>query len=281
MAARRLIVNADDFGFTRDVNAGILEAHQRGILTATTLMANGPAFDDAVERARRAPQLDVGCHVVLVGGPAVAATGTPLPPNVKRLAWQLLNRAGRKWIEREIEAQVEKLLRAGLQPSHLDTHKHTHLAPPVLATLCRVAERYSIPWIRRPFDLPLTASAPAATRAVNSAFSLVRRRFDRTLARHQRRTTDYFAGFALTGTLRVEELCSLIRALPEGLTELMCHPGHCTDELLHAPTRLKESRAAELQALTSDEARRALAAAGVELTSYRAAASRTGSPAVR
>jgi len=71
------VVNADDFGFTPDVNQGIVEAHRRGILTATTLMANGAAFDDAVRLARETPALDIGCHLVLVGG-ASLATGRPL-----------------------------------------------------------------------------------------------------------------------------------------------------------------------------------------------------------
>jgi predicted glycoside hydrolase/deacetylase ChbG (UPF0249 family) len=76
---KRLVVNADDFGFTRDVNDGIVAAHQRGILTATTLMANGVAFDHAVDLAKSNPELDVGCHLVLVGGMSVARPGQALP----------------------------------------------------------------------------------------------------------------------------------------------------------------------------------------------------------
>jgi hypothetical protein len=89
-ARRQLVVNADDFGFTPDVNSGIVEAHRRGILTATTLMANGDAFDDAVRLARETPSLDVGCHLVLIGGRSLVATGNPFPATVA----QLLVRAG-------------------------------------------------------------------------------------------------------------------------------------------------------------------------------------------
>ena len=71
---RTLVVNADDFGFTHDVNSGIVEAHARGIVTATTLMADGPAFDDAVRLARQHPALNVGCHLVLVQGPGLPRT---------------------------------------------------------------------------------------------------------------------------------------------------------------------------------------------------------------
>jgi len=246
--ARRLIVNADDFGFTRDVNEGIVEAHRRGILTAATLMASGPAFDHAVALSLETPSLDVGCHLVLA-------------------RWRLL-RSG--LAEREFQAQVDKILAAGLRPSHLDTHKHTHLAPPVLEAVCRIAQRYGIPWVRRPFDLPLTAAAPLSVRVVNAGLQPARLLFARALRRYGCRSTDHFAGFQLTGRFRAAELAALIRALPDGLTEFMCHPGFCTEELRAAPTRLKESRAAELAALTSEEVRRAIEETGVELVNYRA-----------
>jgi len=269
--SRRLIVNADDFGFTWDVTAGIVEAHRRGIVTATTVMANGAAFDHAVELARGTPSLDVGCHLVLVGGASVSNPARDLPAGVRELGWRLLDRSYRQWVYGEMEAQVERILAAGLHPTHLDTHKHTHLAPPVLEAVCRLAQRYGIRWIRRPFDLPLTAGAPMTVRALNAGLRPVRSLFNRTLRRYGCRSTDHFAGFQLTGRLRAAELVALIRELPEGLTEFMCHPGLCTEELRAAPTRLKESRAAELDALVSPDVRRALGEAGVELVDYRGA----------
>ena len=90
--AVRLIVNADDFGFTRDVNEGIVEAHRDGILTATTLMANGDAFEDAVALARATPSLDVGCHAVLVQGRSVLDASRALPATLKDLVRSLLRR---------------------------------------------------------------------------------------------------------------------------------------------------------------------------------------------
>ena len=87
--SRRLIVNADDFGFTHDVNAGIVEARRRGILRSTTLMANGAAFDDAVRLARENPDLDVGCHLVLVGGRSLSRPGELLPKSLSELIWRL------------------------------------------------------------------------------------------------------------------------------------------------------------------------------------------------
>lgn len=232
---RYLITNADDFGFTRDVNQGIVQAHRHGILTATTLMATGAAFDHAVELARENPGLDVGVHLVLVGSPGYPAT-------VPRLLLSL----GRMRIYDELAGQVRKILEAGIQPTHLDTHKHTHLLPPVLDAVARIAEEFRILWVRRPLGP-----------------------FHGALARRGYRTTDHFTGFRMTGRYDAAQLARLIRRLPEGLTEFMCHPGFCTEELRQASTRLKDSRRRELDALTSPEVRAALDESSVKLATYR------------
>lgn len=257
-AARTLIVNADDFGFTRDVNEGIVEAHQRGILTATTLMATGAAFDHAVRLARANPTLDIGCHLVLVGQP-------PYPPMVAKLVSAVT--LGRMRIYEELSTQVRRILDAGLKPTHLDTHKHTHLLPPVLDAVARISEEFAIPWVRRPFDF---TTQPGGVGLTNRGMSLMRGRFARVLSAHGCRSTDHFSGFDRTGRYDARYLVELVQALPEGSTEFMCHPGYCGPELLAAGTRLKESRQRELDALTDPSVRTALNEAGVRLASYRA-----------
>jgi chitin disaccharide deacetylase len=260
-----LIPNADDFGYTRDVNEGIIHAHQQGILTATTLMATGRAFDHAVELARQNPGLDVGVHLVLVGSDGFPATVTGLIGEIAR---------GRIRVYDELSTQVRKVLAAGLQPTHLDTHKHTHLLPPVLDAVARIASEFQIPWVRRPFDLPLHAGTvhagrvPWQRRVVSRGLGFARARFHRVLTRHGCRTTDHFAGFQITGHYDGAELAKLIRDLPEGVTEFMCHPGFCTEELQAARTRLKESRRRELDALTSAEVRAAIEESNVTLARY-------------
>jgi chitin disaccharide deacetylase len=259
---RKLVVNADDFGFTRDVNQGIVQAHCEGILTAATLMATGAAFDDAVRLARENPSLDIGVHLVLVGDPPFPGTVTQL---VRAVA------LGRIHVYDELRAQVRRILDTGLRPTHLDTHKHTHLLPPVLDAVARLSEEFRIPWVRRPFDFPVTPAGPGvsqAKRIISKSFGVLRGRFARVLARHGCRSTDHFAGFQITGSYGAPELARLIRGLPEGSTEFMCHPGICGEELRGARTRLKESREQELRALTSAEARAAFAVSGVELVRY-------------
>lgn len=256
-----LVVNADDFGFTPDVNQGIVEAHRNGILTATTVMATGAAFDDAVRWSKEVPSLDVGCHLVLVGD-------APYPRTVALL----MRAVFLKQIDvyRELTNQVRKIVDSGIKPTHLDTHKHTHLLPPVLDAVARISQEFQIPWVRRPFDIPLTPGGVSfSKRAVSRAFGAVRGRFMRVLADHGCRATDHFAGFQITGKYNAQSLAQLIRTLPEGSTEFMCHPGVCGAELRGARTRLKESREEELRALTSAAVRTALEESGVRLVSYR------------
>lgn len=266
---RRLAVNADDFGFTGDVNRGIVDAHLRGILTSTTIMANGNAFDDAVRLAGEHPTLDIGVHFVLVGGFSLLDPRRAFPSSVGELIRAMLARKIDPYAE--LRVQILRVLEAGIRPSHLDTHKHTHLLPPVLDAVARLGEEFGVRWVRRPFDLPLHGSpsdVPLTTRIVSRAFRGVRSQFHTKLSRHGCATTDWFAGFQLTGRYDANAVVHLLRHLPEGFTEFMVHPGYCTDELRGAKTRLKESREAELNALLDLRVRAALDEQGIELTPY-------------
>jgi predicted glycoside hydrolase/deacetylase ChbG (UPF0249 family) len=260
-----LIVNADDFGFTRDVNEGIVEAHRHGILTATTLMANGDAFEDAVRLAGETPSLDIGCHLVLVQGRSVADPARALPSTLQDLVMSLMRRE--LPVYEELRAQVRKIVAAGVRPTHLDTHKHTHLLPPVLEAVARIAREFDIPWVRRPFDFGIDDGTPLARRAVTLGLRTMRPRFAAAL--DGLRTTDHFTGFQVTGRLNETSLLATLERLPEGLTEFMCHPGLLGPELRDAATRLKESRATELAALLSPQARRVIEQRGIALVNYR------------
>jgi predicted glycoside hydrolase/deacetylase ChbG (UPF0249 family) len=265
VAVIRLIVNGDDFGFTRDVNEGIVEAHRNGILTATTLMANGDAFDEAVTLARENPSLDIGCHLVLVQGQSVADPSRELPSTLPKLARALLQR--KLPVYEELLAQIRKIVRAGIRPTHLDTHKHTHLLPPVLEAVARLAREFRIPWVRRPFDFGIDRGARITKSAVALGMRVTRPGFARALG--ELKTTDHFAGFQITGTLREANLIETLERLPAGLTEFMCHPGKLGPGLRMAATRLKESREIELAALVSREVRSVIERRGIELVNYR------------
>jgi predicted glycoside hydrolase/deacetylase ChbG (UPF0249 family) len=254
---KRLAINADDFGFTSDVNAGIVRAHREGVLTSTTLMANGAAFEDAVRLAFETPALDIGCHLVLVQGRSLA-DGEPLPQTLRDLIVSLAR--GNLDIYREFRAQIEKILAAGITLTHLDSHKHTHLLPGVFRVVVRLAHEFSIPYVRLPLDSTVRfAKLPC----------VLANRYYRRLARNTNvRMTDHFMGFRLTGSLTEDSFASALASLPDGATEFMCHPGLLGPELSHAPTRLKESRVREFEALTSPRIRELIAAAGVRLCPF-------------
>ncbi len=286
---KRLIVNADDFGFTAGVNAGVVRAWRDGIVTSTTLMASGAAFGDAAELARAHPGLAIGCHLVLVGGPALArpkdvpslADGEGrLPRTILGLVARLASGAIHvREIENELRAQIERVQRAGIQPTHLDTHKHTHFHPKVTEALVRVAGEFGITRIRRPFEDPRrllgfsfgggNGRASLKQRAAALAIQPGARRFKDLVKSRGLRTPDHLYGMAMTGRLGAAAILRLFVGLPEGTGELMCHPGICDEELQRAPTRLKRQREVELEALTDPAVRQAPERHGVQLITYR------------
>ena len=292
---RRLIVNADDFGFTAGVNRGIAEAHRSGIVTSSTLMANGRAFEDAVGLAKTMPRLSVGCHVVLIDGePIVEAKRIPslisksstsassggarFRDGLKSFAVRALaGRLNADEIEAEAAAQIRKLQLAGIPVSHLDTHKHTHLFPSVLRPLLRAARSCGVQAVRNPFGPRRLLQAGELLKRPSLWTRSAEMRILRTLAVKFRNTArqdgvltpDGSLGVVVTGSLDEKLFRAMAEIIPEGTWEFVCHPGYNDDDLKAAKTRLRESRATELRLLTMPEARQILLKHGIELISYR------------
>ena len=292
---RRLIINADDFGLTSGVNRGIIEAHERGIVTSATLMACGAKFQEAVDIASRTPQLSVGCHVLLVDASpvleiqkvsslAVANSGTPkfrdsLLDFACRAAARRFNEDE---IEAEITAQIRKLQRAGLQVSHLDSHKHTHMFPTVFRPMLRAAKTCGIPAVRNPFEPLLFASTKNWKRRFQlGILRSFRTSFWKALSEWGMITPNGCVGIVATGGLTLETFRQLIENLPEGTWEFVSHPGYNDAELGGIKTRLRHSRENELAILISAEAKELLQREEIELVSYREfGSSRQQSPEV-
>lgn len=264
--ARYLIVNADDLGFTEGINRGIIEAHEAGILTSASLMANGPAFEHAVKLCQRYPSLDVGAHLTLVQLPSLSCPGARLPASLPELLVALSK--GQLDPRAEFRAQLRRLETVGIKVSHLDTHKHTHLHPRVLASLLEVAAEFGIRWVRQPFDWEPPGMPRWLASFLRVPLFFSHAWFRRKLQQYGCATTHHFSGFWLTGKLDAHKLKRAIENLRSGVTELMCHPGYCTAELLKAPTRLKQSREQELAALLDPSVRAVLAAANVRLVNF-------------
>jgi hopanoid biosynthesis associated protein HpnK len=281
---RRLIINADDFGLTSGVNRAIAEASRSGGLTSATIMANARCSSEAAAIARSLPQLKTGCHVVLIDGepltqdlPTLARAGGRFRSSLKNFA-QAAGRGkiGADEVQREAEAQIRKIQSAGIALTHLDSHKHTHMFPSILRPLLRAAKACGVSRVRNPFEplrswpAGLVATSPRLwfRSAAVAAFRLFANDFRKAIREEGVLTTDGTVGIAATGLLDQKVLSALLQALPEGTWELVCHPGYADDDLQAAGTRLVQSRQVELQALTSEATKKAIAELGIELISY-------------
>jgi hopanoid biosynthesis associated protein HpnK len=285
---KSLIVNADDLGWTEGVNRGILEAFQHGIVTSASLLANGAAFGGGVEAARSAPGLGVGVHLNLSDGPPLANPQTVPTLLNKRSEFAggperlLLRRARRGLLLAEVEtewdAQIRKVRDAGIAPTHLDGHKHVHMLPGLFEIVLRLAKRHGVGAIRVSHEASSLRSALSTghSRAGVVLKQGVQARGLKLLARDARQqaeragvsTADYFCGIAQTGELTREGVARLLRSLPEGTTELMCHPGYADAALRKTSTRLQGSRQKEVEILTDTEIRNLVASQGIRLIDY-------------
>ena len=260
----RLIVNADDFGLTPGVNRAILELHRAGVLSSATLMARAPATDEAIALARATPTLGVGCHVVLIDGePVLPARSLPtlVNPRTGRFhptlgAFLMRLFAGRiraAEIEAEAAAQIRLLQGNGLTLTHIDSHKHTHMFPPVLRAVLRAAGKAGIRCVRNPFEPEWAVRATPRASLTRSAEVVVLRRlwpyFRRLIEQQGFVTTDGTIAVAGTGVLDAAMVRSLVNHLPAGTWELVTHPGYNDADLARIRTRLRASREIERNAL--------------------------------
>jgi hopanoid biosynthesis associated protein HpnK len=281
---RRLIVNADDFGLTAGVNRAIVEGNRQGVITSATLMANAQASEAAIDLARAQPGLKTGCHVVLIDGVPLSANLPSLTNGSARFRNSLKGfamAAVRKQIaageiEREVEAQIQRIQSSGITLTHVDSHKHTHMFPHVLRPLLRAARACGIRAVRNPFE-PMRSWAGGMVLGTPGlwlrsagvmAFGMFAAEFRRAIKEQGMSSTDGTVGIAITGLLDQKKLLRILEALPEGTWELVCHPGYSDADLQSAGTRLTQSREIELSALTSAETKEALARLKIQLISY-------------
>jgi hopanoid biosynthesis associated protein HpnK len=285
---RNLIVNADDLGWTEGVNRGIAETHRNGIVTSASLLANGAAFASGVELARTTPGLGVGLHLNLSDGLPVAKRQwvTTLLNGRGELAGRpesLLLRLARRSVlldevEREWDAQIQKVRDCGIELTHLDGHKHVQMLPGLFEIALRLAKRHGIAAVRVSHEesslrAALSAGAKQKGTVVRQGVQARGLKLLAPDAREQAEragiaTADYFCGIAQTGELTREGVLRLMEILPEGTTELMCHPGYADAELAHSATRLQASRPAEVEILTDTGIRNLVASQGIRLIDY-------------
>jgi len=274
--AKRVVVNADDFGFSEGVTEGILRAHREGIVTSTTIMANLPGAASAVARLAEARELGVGVHLNVCQGPPLSKAGLALADDdgvmrngaVALLTRCLLRPRLLEAVGAECDAQVRWVLDHGVHPTHLDSHRHVHGWPDIFARVVLLAKRYDIPFVRWHREhLPGVGWPPAepAQRRV----AVLTNAFGRWNARRAAgvRHADATWGLAHTGRIDAAWLVRAARGVRAGLTEIMTHPG-AGEDLNAAETRLLASRRAECAALCDPGVRDAFRRGGIERVHY-------------
>ncbi len=259
-----LIVSADDFGLSVEVNEAVEQAHREGILTSASLMVAGPAAADAVRRARAMPGLGVGLHLVVIEGPAVLPNSAPaghFGSDQLRLGLDYFARPGaRRRLRAEIEAQYRAFAATGLPLDHADAHKHMHLHPTVGRMLIQAGRPHQLRALRVP------AEPPALMRACGEPPGLGARalyRWSSLLRRQARRAgllvNDWILGLAWSGGMTGSRLRRAAPHLPPGLGELYFHPatGRGPDLVRLMPDY---DHTGELSALLDPDVRAALTA---------------------
>jgi len=280
----QIIINADDFGWTESINEGIIEAHKNGILTSTTMLANSKATQQAIELAKAMPTLGVGVHLSYnIDKPILSARhldalynedGSPRYSTAKLWLAATYSQKVRSQLYTHFQSQIEYLLDRGVQITHLDTHKHVHYWPAVFDIVARLADEYHIPAVRvmreNPFDPgPPNIKARSALCVLFFA-SLVN---IRKAKRYQRFYPQRFIGISQTGYWTKAMFLAVLKTIKSdrpGVCEIMTHPGY-THGLVAEPTRLVESRLAELKILTDPEVKEWFAQCRhkINLISYR------------
>ena len=257
---RALIITADDFGLDPRVNEAVERAHLHGVLTAASLMVAAPAARDAVERARRLPDLRVGLHLVLADGasilphsaiPALVDAEGRFGGNMVRDGFRFFFlRHVREQLALEIRAQFDAFAKTGLPLDHVNTHKHFHLHPTVLSLMLDIGREYGMKAVRLPFE-------PHAPFWLRPWMALVRARLDRAGVAHN----DYVVGIAGTGQMDEAAMLDALASLPGGVGEIYCHPASADGGAL-TPAMHAYRHADELAALLSPRVAEAIAAAG-------------------
>ena len=278
---KQLIINADDFGIHPAVNEAVRKAATEGILTSTSLMAGGDAFDEAVEMARSMPSLGIGIHLTLVGG-----IKPVLPPSeVPSLTWDngvfchdygklivrdLEGKISLSEVYAEWDAQIQKIMNTGLSVTHMDGHQHMHMWPHFYPIARDLAKKYHISCMRVPDEDVLFGMKDGhiIRWAAKNGLSLLSRMHRPDLKKNHIRTNDHFFGMLYGGHLSPERFAKFILQTKPGITEIMCHPSADTramEDTFHWGYHGED----ELAGLLADINRELIEKKQISLISYR------------
>ncbi|MBS1811121.1 MAG: ChbG/HpnK family deacetylase [Acidobacteria bacterium] len=227
---KKLILNADDYGACLAVNAAIEELALANLLGGVSVLATGECWESAIGFLREHPGVSAGIHLNLVEGTPVSSSpavgvlldkkGSLLPRNSILSRWMLSPRAVSKAIEIEWRAQIERLLQAGIQLTHADSHQHLHGFPPAFHIALKLCDEYRIPALRFPREQNQIKQRTLAAIALNANLRFVHQALRKSSIRHN----DHFLGFKRAGEYGLAELLTDVSLLQDGITEIALHP---------------------------------------------------------
>lgn len=274
---KKLIINADDLGLNECINNGIIDCYKNGILTSATIMANMPVFNHAVELIKQNRGLGVGVHLNIT-------TGKPLnqlsdvsyvidkngfflknPFLLIRKVW------GKKkcldQIEKEFRAQIKKTLAAGIEVTHLDSHKHIHCYPAIYSVVVKLARDFGIKKIRH-INEEISHLFPFRSMLNTVVLNFLSHNNMRNLREFNILHPDFSFGILLCGGLNVYNFEKILKDLKDGTTEIMVHPGFCCEKLRQTSFLIK-SREEETRILLSQRIKDTIKQENIKLISYR------------
>ncbi len=267
-----LIINADDLGINPERDRGIIEAFDNGIVSSTTMIANGLSFDTASAQAKAAG-LAIGIHLNLSDGVTLSGPIKGLTDQNQRLPGKILLRryllgeqqdlAG---IQRELAAQIEKVMATGLRPTHIDGHQHCHIYPALTKMIIALAKQYGLDAMRSVCPAgQWDTQYPAELTDDLTIFEKLGKQAHEAILSAGIRTTQGLLGLPQLHSLDTKALCTLLEELPDGTWELMTHPGY---PYPHGSAFEGEQRLAELKALCSKEAKKVIEQQSIRLCTF-------------
>ena len=274
--SKYLIINADDFGLDENIDRGIAESFAAGLIKSASLVPNGAAFGHALNLANE-HSVAIGIHLCLTAEkPVLSREGVKSLINEEGLlskdCYSLICKIyGKKIklseIERELEAQIKKVLDSGIIPTHLDGHDYIHLIPPVFDIIIKLAVKYGIKWIRYPAitsrDIHCFSVSGCCKKMWLDIFSAGQ---IKNLSKSGVKFPDFSYGIMLSGRLNTDMMNVILQKIDSGISDITCHPGYSPENKKYAAWRYSWQE--EMSLLKSNDLKSRLDGLNIEVTNY-------------
>lgn len=273
---RYLIVNADDFGLNREVNAGIVHAFKNGVVTSASLLVNREGFADALEKIKENPDLDIGLHLNIFRGKPIGKLNYlvrkdgNMAGNILFFLWKVIRnkKMARREIQQEFEEQIKKARGKGVKISHLDTEKHIHMFSFAFKIVVELAKKYDIKAVRFPFEEKWALRLPMLRQLPKLFFGKFFCRINKSkelLKSSGLKSPNRFYGVSLSGNYTEKNFLKFLTKINFGISELSCHPGLTISQTSYYMDKFRQK---ELDVLCSENVKKFLSEKEIILADF-------------